>query len=138
MPKKTKIFLMLFGFVGIPAIFEFLSVYRASHCKLPNSTANSDLRNAKAVLDDYFARNGHYPSSLSQLVYKPYSAVQVDCALNPKQYVCVSAHEEGMKEFLVCDSRQSIFWRKHEPGSLVRANLNWDCQKLEPAWTELK
>jgi hypothetical protein len=100
----------------------------------PNSQANADLKNVKYTLDDYFATRGHFPASLKELPIKTSTGVYVECAITSNSYVCVSDHEKGSREFLVCNSSKSIYWREHKRGTLVRADPEWFKSKSELAW----
>lgn len=139
MAKSTKIFLILFSLVGFSAIVMFFIQSRTPHYKhMFNAYSCSSVKNAKHMLDDYFANRGHFPASLRELPFKNNSGVQVDCAITSNKYVCVSAHNEGSREFLACYSSNIIYGREHKRGTPVRASHEWFNAESKSGWKALK
>lgn len=99
-----------------------------------NSVAITDLRNIKTYLDEYKSVKGQFPSSLSELHYKPNNEVLVSCFLEPQQYVCTIAHKSGTKQYLSNSHNPSIYMQKYRARDGMVAPRREDLTKTENAW----
>ena len=108
--------LAIVGILAAIAIPQF-SAYRT---KAYNSSALSDLKNAKTTLEAYYADNQRYPETLEITQFKPSKDVDVKCSIIPDAYVCGSANMKGTVLYVTDDSAIEIATLDYSAGDAIQ------------------
>lgn len=104
------------GVVGAIAMPQF----NAYKTKGNNAAALSSLKNLKTTLESNFADKQVYPESLETSGYKIPDDVYMKCSMNPVGYVCVSAHKNGTKMYVVDNGNAKVDEQSYITGSPVQ------------------
>lgn len=104
------------GVVGAIAMPQF----NAYKTKGNNAAALSSLKNLKTTLESNFADKQVYPESLETSGYKIPDDVYMKCSMNPVGYVCVSAHKNGTKMYVIDNGNAKVDEQSYISGSPVQ------------------
>ena len=110
---------LIFGVGGCLAAIA-VPQFSAYKTKGNNAAALSGLKNLKTTLESTFADKQMYPDSLEASGFKIPDDVFMKCSMNPVGYVCVSAHKNGTKMYVVDNGNAKIDEQSYITGSPVQ------------------
>lgn len=124
----VKILAAIFPIIFIVGVLAAVAIpqFNAYRTKGFNSAANSDIRNAKTVLEAHFADHQRYPDGLDATDSKFQASKNVDvkCSINPTGYVCASAHKQGTIMYVTDSTSANIEEQSYKSGNAVQTPYN--------------
>ena len=118
----VKILVAILPIIAIVGILAAIAIpqFSAYRTKAYNSSALSDLKNAKTSLEAYFADHQRYPETLEASQFKPSDNVNVKCSILPDAYVCGSANKKGTVLYVTDDSATEITKLDYSAGDAIQ------------------
>lgn len=118
----VKILVAILPIIAIAGILVAIAIpqFNAYRSKAYNSSALSDLKNAKTTLEAYYADHQSYPDTLETAKYRPSENVYIKCSILPDAYVCGSAHKKGTVLYVTEDSVIDITNHDYKSGDSIQ------------------